>query len=232
LTNDFVICHLSSLISHFLMRLPLLLSLLLSVPAFAQLKWDTLEQNIKAKPGDKEVVATYRFTNSGSTPITIDTVKTSCGCTTVALAKNNYSPGESGEIVARMDIASRTGHQEKSIVVTTKEHPKTPTVLKLLADIPEPVVMNPSFVMWAVGEPPKPKTIDIRVSDGFPAKLLKVDSDNPDIKVEVNEVRPGLEMQVKVTPRDTSRPESATLLVRTDYPTDNPQTYFAYVRVK
>src|SRR5215469_156144 len=113
------------------MRLPLLLSLFLAVPAFAQLKWDTLEQTIKAKPGDKEIVATYRFTNSGSTPITIDTVKTSCGCTTAALAKNNYSPGESGEIVARMDIASRTGHQEKSIVVTTKEDPKTPTVLKL-----------------------------------------------------------------------------------------------------
>jgi len=214
------------------MRLSLLLSLFLAIPAFAQLKWDTVEQTLKAKPGDREIVATYRFTNAGTTPITIDNVHTSCGCTTAALTKNDYAPGESGQIVARMDIGSRTGHQEKSILVTTKQDPKTPTVLRLIADIPQPVVMKPMFVMWALGESPKSKTIDIKVTDGFPAKLLKVDSDNPDIKVEVSEIQPGVELEVKVTPKDTSRPETATLLVRTDYPSDNPQTYYAYVRVK
>ena len=214
------------------MRLSLLLSLFLAIPAFAQLKWDTVEQTLKAKPGDREIVATYRFTNAGTTPITIDNVHTSCGCTTAALTKNDYAPGESGQIVARMDIGSRTGHQEKSILVTTKQDPKTPTVLRLIADIPQPVVMKPTFVMWALGESPKSKTIDIKVTDGFPAKLLKVDSDNPDIKVEVSEIQPGVELEVKVTPKDTSRPETATLLVRTDYPSDNPQTYYAYVRVK
>ena len=105
------------------MRLFLLLSLFLAAPGFAQLKWDTMEQNVKAKPGDHEIVATYRFTNIGKTPITIDNVHTSCGCTTAALAKNDYAPGESGQIVARMEIGSRTGHQEKSILVTTKRTP-------------------------------------------------------------------------------------------------------------
>ena len=214
------------------MRLSLLLSLFLAVPAFAQLKWETTEQSVKSKPGDREIVATYRFTNTGTTLITIDNVHTSCGCTTAALAKNDYAPGESGEIVARMDIASRTGHQEKSIIVTTKEDAKSPTVLRLLADIPEPIVMKPSFVMWTIGESPTPKTIDIKVTDGFPIKLLKVEADNPDIQLEVSEVRPGVELQVKVTPKDTKRPESATLLVRTDYPADNPQTYYAYARVR
>jgi hypothetical protein len=214
------------------MRFSLLLSLFLALPAFAQLKWNTTEQSLKAKPGDHEIVATYRFTNTGTTPITIDTVKTSCGCTTAALAKYDYAPGESGQIVARMDISNRSGHQEKSILVTTKEKPKSPIVLRLVADIPEPVVMSPTFVMWALGEPATPKTIDIKVTEGFPVKLLKVDSDNPDIKVEVSEVHPGVEMEVKVTPKNTTRPESATLLVRTDYPADNPQTYYAYARVK
>jgi hypothetical protein len=214
------------------MRLPLLLSLFLAVPAFAQLKWDTLEQTVKVKPGDSEAIAKYHFTNVGSKTATIEAVKTSCGCTTAALTKNDYAPGESGEIVARMEIGTRVGHQEKSILVTTKDNPKLPTALRLLADIPEAVVVSPSFVMWSLGEPANPKTIDIKITDGFPAKLLKVDSDNPDIKIEVSEVRPGLEMQVKVTPKNTTRPESATLLVRTDYPTDNPQTYYAYARVK
>jgi len=214
------------------MRLSLLLSLFLAIPAFAQLKWDTMEQSLKSKPGDREVVATYRFTNTGTTPITIDNVHTSCGCTTAALTKNEYAPGESGEIVARMDIGSRTGHQEKSILVTTKQNPKAPMILRLIADIPEPLVVKPTFVMWGVGESPKSKTIDIKVTDGFPIKLLKVDSDNPNIKVEVSEVHPGVELEVHVTPKDTSRPEMATLLIRTDYPSDNPQTYYAYAKVK
>ena len=214
------------------MRLSLLLSLFLAAPAFAQLKWETTEQTVKAKPGDHDIVATYKFTNTGTRPISIDNVHTSCGCTTAALAKNDYAPGESGQIVAKMDIANRSGHQEKSIIVTTKENPKSPTVLRLLADIPEPVVMKPSFVMWTIGETPSPKTIDIKVTDGFPIKLLKVEADNPDIQLQVSEVRPGVELEVKVTPKDTKRPESATLLVRTDYPSDNPQTYYAYARVR
>jgi len=214
------------------MRFPLLLSLFLAAPAFAQLKWDTYVQTLKAKPGDPEVVATYRFANTGSTPIKITNVHTSCGCTTAALTKDEYAPGESGEITARMEVGSRTGHQEKSILVTTSDNPKVPTELRLLVDIPEAVVMKPNFVMWSLGEQPEPKTIDIKIGDGFPAKLLGVDSDNPDIKVEVHEIRPGVELEVKVTPKDTKRPESGTLLVRTDYPTENPQTYYAYVRVK
>jgi hypothetical protein len=131
-----------------------------------------------------------------------------------------------------MDVGSRTGHQEKSILVTTSDSPKTPTTLRLLVDIPEAVIIKPAFVMWSLGESAQPKTIDIKIGDGFPAKLLGVDSDNPDIKIEVHEVRPGRELEVKVTPTDTKRPESGTLLVRTDYPTENPQTYYAYVRVK
>jgi hypothetical protein len=214
------------------MRFLLLLSLFLAAPAFAQLKWDNLEQTLKAKPGDREVVATYRFVNNGTAPVKITSVHTSCGCTTAALAKEVYAPGESGVITARMDVGSRTGHQEKSILVTTSDSPKTPTMLRLLVDIPEAVIIKPSFVVWSMGESPEPKTIDIKIGDGFPAKLLRVDSDNPDIKIEVHEVQPGRELEVKVTPPNTKRPESATLLVRTDYPTENPQTYYAYVRVK
>src|SRR6201988_2641341 len=109
------------------MRLSLLLSLFLAIPVFAQLKWDTMEQSLKSKPGDREVVATYRFTNTGTNPITIDNVHTSCGCTTAALTKNEYAPGESGQIVARMVSGSRTGHHEKLLLESKRDHPKTPT---------------------------------------------------------------------------------------------------------
>src|SRR5258708_25820453 len=104
------------------MRLSLLLSLFLVVSAFAQLKWETTEQSVKAKPGDHEMVATYRFTNTGTTPITIDNNHTSCGCTTAPLAKNDYSPTQTRQIVARIVISNTTSHHHKSIIVTTKHN--------------------------------------------------------------------------------------------------------------
>ena len=57
-------------------------------------------------------------------------------------------------------------------------------------------------------------------------------ADNPAVKLELHEIRPGKELEVKVTPTTTSQPESATLLIRTDYPAENPATHYAYARVK
>src|SRR5437763_8122569 len=84
----------------------------------ADLKWDRPQQNFTVKPGETAVVAKYRFTNAGKAPVTIDAVRTSCGCTTATLVKKEYLPGESGEIEARFEVGNRVGHQEKTILVT------------------------------------------------------------------------------------------------------------------
>ena len=87
--------------------------------AFAQLAWETTEQTFNSKPQDKEVVGKYKFTNTGSTPIKIENVRTSCGCTTAQLKKTDYAPGESGEIEVKFTFSGRTGKQEKAITVDT-----------------------------------------------------------------------------------------------------------------
>jgi Protein of unknown function (DUF1573) len=83
------------------------------------LKWEKQEQSFDAKVQDKEVTATYRFTNTGRQRVKIESVDTSCGCTTAALSKTDYSPGESGEITATFKFEGRTGRQEKAIMVAT-----------------------------------------------------------------------------------------------------------------
>jgi hypothetical protein len=82
-------------------------------------------------------VARYKFTNTGSTPIKIQSVLTSCGCTTAALSKTDYAPGESGEIAANFVFGGHTGRQTKSIMVSTSAAPGQPTVLKLHVYIQE-----------------------------------------------------------------------------------------------
>jgi Protein of unknown function (DUF1573) len=214
------------------MRLILLAGLLFAPRVFGQLHWDALEQDQKAKPGDKEAVARFHFVNAGTSAIKIVNVRTSCGCTTAALAKDQFAPGEAGDIQARFAFGSHTGHQEKTIAVTTSDSPNQQTLLRLIVDIPQAVILQPEFVFWKVGEPVDTKKFRVAIGEGFSAKLLGVESDNPDIHFVVNPITPGKELEVSVTPNETKRPQSATLLIKTDYPPENPQTYYEYVRVQ
>jgi hypothetical protein len=214
------------------MKLSLILLCLFSGSAFGQLAWSTTEQTFNAKPQDKEVVAKYKFTNSGTKPVKIQNVRTSCGCTTAALSKTDYAPGESGEIEAKFTFSGRTGRQEKAIMVATSTNPEQPTILKLHVYIQETIKIEPEVVLWQVGEKPDPKAIHIAIADGEPVKIVSVTSDNPALKVKLTEVKPGKEYEAQITPDNAGQPAAATLLIQTNYPPDNPETKYAYARIK
>ncbi len=64
----------------------------------------------------------FKFTNKGKTPLVIERVQTSCGCTGATTGgKNEYSKGESGEIKVSFNTQGRTGRQEKQIIVFTND---------------------------------------------------------------------------------------------------------------
>jgi len=205
---------------------------LFTCSSYGQLVFDQPEQSFMVKPEQEMIVAKYRFTNAGKESVKIENVQTSCGCTTAALKKTDYATGESGEIEAKFSFGGRVGKQEKAIVVTTSQTRDKPTVLRLLVDIKDPIQIQPELVLWRIGEQPKPKKIQITVADDASAKVVSVASDNPSIKAELTEVKPGKEYEIEVTPTDLSRPAGATFLIRTDYPTQNPRTRYAYARVK
>jgi hypothetical protein len=216
------------------MRAPFFI-LLLSVfaaSAHGQLAFDQPEQSFKAKPEQESIVAKYRFTNSGKEPVKIEEVKTSCGCTTAALKKTDYAPGESGEIDAKFTFGGRTGRQEKVIIVSTSQAKQKPIFLRLVVDIEDQINIQPELVFWRVGEQPEPKKIQITVADNAPIKILSVVSDNPLIKAQLSEVNPGKAYEIQITPTDVSQQGGATLLIRTNYPQQNPQTRYAYARIK
>jgi hypothetical protein len=129
-------------------------------------------------------------------------------------------------------VDGRVGRQEKWIVVTTDWVPPQPTTLRFTVNVPEVITIQPELVWWRVGDQLNPKTIRIAVPDGIPAKVISVQADNTAVKLELSEIRPGKELEVKVTPTTTSQPTSATLLIRTDYPPQNPATRYVYARVK
>jgi hypothetical protein len=199
--------------------------------AFAQLTWDKTEKSFDATPQDKSVVARYRFTNTGSESIKIQSVLTSCGCTSAALSKTEYAPGESGEIAVNFVFGGHTGRQTKLIRVSTSAAPGQPTVLQLHVYIQERVTVEPEVVFWRTGELSAPKAVRIAIAGETPVKILSVTSNNPAINVKLREIKPGREYEAQVTPESAARQASATLIIRTDYPPDNPETRYAYARI-
>jgi hypothetical protein len=95
------------------------LSLCLSTVAQAQLSWEKTEVELNPAPGADSAVATFKYENKGTAKVHINNVRTSCGCTTAALAKNDVEPGEKGEIVATLKTGDRVGQQTKTVTVET-----------------------------------------------------------------------------------------------------------------
>lgn len=61
----------------------------------------------------------FKFVNNGKTPLIISYAKGSCGCTVAEYPKDPIAPGESGVMKVLFDSKDKSGHQEKSVSITT-----------------------------------------------------------------------------------------------------------------
>jgi hypothetical protein len=63
---------------------------------------------------------TFRFTNTGNSPLIITQVNPSCGCTTAKdWPQQPIAPGESGQISVEFNSTGNSGNVDKSISVLT-----------------------------------------------------------------------------------------------------------------
>ena len=104
-------------------------------PPAEALKWDTDSKKIVPKAG--EVSADYQFvaTNVSKDEVSINALKTSCGCTVAQLPTTPYklAPGSNVTINVSMNFAGKQGLITKSVAVDSSAGTK---VLLVIADIP------------------------------------------------------------------------------------------------
>lgn len=92
-----------------------------------EFKAETIDYGEIAK--GSEGVRVFQFTNTGTAPLVISNVKSSCGCTIPKKPEAPIAPGETGEIEVKYDT-KRVGPIRKAITVTSNAD--TPTkVLKI-----------------------------------------------------------------------------------------------------
>jgi hypothetical protein len=157
-----------------------------------------------ATEGDK---LTHAFTvkNSGTAPLVIDQVRTSCGCTAAALKTKEIPPGGTGQIEVTFDTNGRTGQNHKTITVTSNDKSKPSATLDIKATVEQLLGFEPRYVRltadygtakaekaWLVG----------KLVDQAKLSITKVDGDkditvSPIEEKEGDKVKRGLEFKTK-----------------------------------
>ncbi len=80
------------------------------------------------KEADGPATHRFEFTNTGTEPLVITSVKPSCGCTTSDYTKEPVMPNGKGFVSATYNPQGRPGPFNKSITVTTNCNPETSTI--------------------------------------------------------------------------------------------------------
>jgi hypothetical protein len=79
---------------------------------------------------------TFTFTNTGNSPLVIESVKSSCGCTVPKKPEASIAPGASGSIQVHYDT-KRLGVFSKTITVTTNAGTNSVVALKIKGTVVE-----------------------------------------------------------------------------------------------
>ncbi len=196
----------------------------------AQLVFERKEADLKAGLADTQVVARYPFRNAGKRTIHILEISTSCGCTTAALEKRTYAPGEKGEITAAFTVGSQMGLQDKSIFVETDDRKAPVITLDMRIAIANLLEVKPAALYWAPGDARSPKEITVKVSNELPVGEVTVLSSDPNVKTRITPVAPGKEYTVEVTPGGSAT--DALITVSADYPPGTPRYFYTRARVR
>lgn len=117
----------------------LLFSVLLSGVVLAQskpeAKFTKKEHNFGTIKEELGAVTTqFEFTNTGKTPLIIQRVSASCGCTTPTYTREPILPGKKGKIDVRYSTVARPGTFNKTIAVYTNV-PDTVYVLTIKGNV-------------------------------------------------------------------------------------------------
>jgi len=196
------------------MKLYLLLSLAVFLAGSmlaGDLKWEQSIIEVRAAKGQKKVEVEYRFTNASTAPVKIQSVQTSCGCTTAQMPKKEYQPNESGTLKVVFSPEGRKGLQKKSIVVRT-DASQTPDVLTLKVQIPDICKIDKERLTWPLNSPREALFVELTPESG-PLEVRSVRSLSPDFVATLEPKSDAGSYRIKVIPQSTEKAVRSKLAI-------------------
>ncbi|MCC5834066.1 MAG: DUF1573 domain-containing protein [Opitutales bacterium] len=130
--------------------------------ALAVLEFERDRIELDAGWDDQSVDVAFPFENTGSKPIRIQNVRTSCGCTAATPEKRVYQPGESGSISANFTVGNRQGVQRNRITVQTDE---ASYGLEMVVNVPVAWQLRNRVLVWREHEKSQTRSAELVVHD-------------------------------------------------------------------
>ncbi|HEY5653676.1 MAG TPA: DUF1573 domain-containing protein [Pontiella sp.] len=165
--------------------------------ASAELEWATKKIELQVLPAQLISSEIFRFKNSGKKPVSIDSIKVSCGCISAHLQNRTFAAGASGELTIRFDLKGRTGPQEKFATVKTDDGVEVKLVIT--ADVPETYEISPKMLRWPRGADEQKKSAMLLNPNKTSVRLLSIKSSNKLLPAELKTIREGFEYEVVVS---------------------------------
>ena len=131
------------------------------------------------------VTCSFPFTNTGGSALIFTEVKPTCTCTTVAVAKTAYMPGESGQFDVTFSPTA-PGRQEKLIYVATNDEGRSKVTLRVTANVAAFVTLEPEHLKLGTLLPGQGKQAYLSVLSQDPSMVVRqVTSTSPHVKVRI-----------------------------------------------
>ncbi|MBL1217132.1 MAG: DUF1573 domain-containing protein [Planctomycetes bacterium] len=156
----------------------------------------------------------FPFENTGTEPLVITKIKSSCKCTVPELEKTEYQPGERGVILATFNPEFRKGSENKAITITSNDV-ELPTMRLMVHVTVDPIVDLEQF-NYDAGEVihGTSATIDVLLrTEMSDLRVNDLEISGPNITWEVHTVR-----TVTVDPSEITPEEAAKSLKQHDEP--------------
>ena len=115
--------------------LVLLLFTVIGLSAQPRIVFDKVQHDFGRVNEDGGTVShNFTFTNTGTAPLIINNVVTTCGCTTPEYSRQPVRPGDKGFITVGYDVKGRPGAIDRTIAVHTNTTPPT-TNLRIVGSV-------------------------------------------------------------------------------------------------
>jgi hypothetical protein len=104
----------------------------------AGLTWEHPRIAVSANPGEKTVHVVFPFRNTGTAPVRLVSLETSCRCLSATGPGDACRPGGKGDVAVDFSVGNQRGLVEKTVTIETDEKDAGPITLFLDVTIPDP----------------------------------------------------------------------------------------------
>jgi len=164
----------------------------------------------------------FTFRNSSGTPVTIERISSSCGCTAATPSLRVIPPGKTGEIRASFNSSDFSGPVVKEVMVLTNEPQNQTYTLTIKGIVHEEIVITPRQLQFGAVKAGVRKEGSLRIENKGEKTVritaLKTAMPQVTISCRKKTLKPGesATIQISVVPVGGTRFLSGYLTIMTD----------------